>query len=299
LASDKGTTPKTSAAEDTSETALATQAEGGALVDAGFFEGSGEGMEDFGQQDFTVPFIGILQALSKPLQKNHSKYIPGAEQGQFLNSATQETYAGGEPGRDKKGDWNEGGLIVVPAHFEHRYIAWKPNNGGIAHDYGTDPTIYDSIEQIPEGQPNAYKRLDPEGNEVVDTMQYFVLIINPEAQTMEAAVIPFSKTYAKKSKKWNNLIRAHTEIVQGKPVKPAIYFYAYRLTTVPESNDKGSWYSHNIEDYGKLMDMGDFGKSVFVAAKQLREQISAGEIKAAAEEPEGPANTVGDGGGAF
>ena len=295
MATDKGTTPKASAAEDTSESALATQSDNALAM---FDQGAGEGMEDFGQQDFTVPFIGILQALSKPLQKNHSKYIAGAEQGQFLNSATQQLYPGGEPGKEKNGDWKEGGLIVVPCHFEHRYIGWKPNNGGIAHDYGTDPTIYESIEPGAEGTPNAYKRMDPEGNEIVDTMQYFVLIIDPATGSMEAAVVPFSKIHAKKAKKWNNLIRAHTEIRNGKPIKPAIYFYAYRLTSIPESNDKGSWYSFNIEDYDKLPNMGEFGGQVFTAASELRQQIAAGEIKAAAEEPEGPAN-VGDGGGAF
>ena len=249
-----------------------------ALVESGFFEGAGEGMEDFSQKDFTVPFIGILQALSKPLQKGHAKYIKGAEQGMFLNSATGATYSGEE------------GIIVVPAFFQHRYVAWKPDNKGIAHDYGTDPVIYESLTPNEKGQ-----RLDPEGNEVVDSMEYFVLIVDPETMSIEPAVVGFSKIHAKKSKKWNNLIRAHTEMVNGRPVKPAIYFYAYKMTTVPESNEKGSWYSHQIEDYKKLPDMGQFGSMVFQAAKELRAQVASGEVKAATEEPDAPADNDGDG----
>jgi hypothetical protein len=250
-------------------------------VEDAFFEGSGEGMEDFSQSDFTVPFISIIQALSKAVQKNHANYVKGAEQGQFLNSATRVFYDG-----DK-------GLLVVPCAFQHRYIAWKPNNGGIAHDYGTSPDIYDQLT------PNdKYQRIDPEGNEVVDAMEYFVLLIDPEAMTMEAAVIPFSGIHARKSKKWNNLIRAHAEIRNGKPVKPALYFYYYKFTTVAESNEKGSWYSFQIEDGGKLPDLGEFGAQVFNAAKELRNSVVSGELKAATEAPE--AGVVsGDGDGAF
>jgi hypothetical protein len=274
--------PKASAPKNAEDKELVVAETGGALTEGGFFDGAGEGMEDFGQKDFTVPFIGILQALSKPLQKGHTKYIKDAEQGMFINSATQALYDG-----DK-------GIIVVPVHFEHRYVAWKPNQGGIAHDYGSNPEIYDSITPNEKGQ-----RLDPEGNEIVDTMQYFVLIIDPETQSMEAAVLPFSKIHAKKSKKWNNLIRAHTEMHNGKPMKPALYFYAYKITSVPESNEKGNWYGHAIADYDKLPNLGSFGSMVFNAAKELRAQVTSGEVRAAAEEPEGASTDAGDGAGAF
>ena len=259
--------------EAAKSTALATE-------DA-FFEGAGEGMEDFSQSDFTVPFISIVQALSKAVQKNHANYVKGAEQGQFLNSATRMTYDG-----DK-------GLLIVPAYFQHRYIAWKPNNGGIAHDYGNDSSVYDKLTANEK-----YQRIDAEGNEVVDALEYFVFIIDPEAMTMEAAVVSFTGSQARKSKKWNNLIRAHAEIRGGKAVKPALYFYYYKFTTIAESNEKGSWYGFQIEDAGKLPDLGDFGTEVFNAAKNLRASVVSGELKAATEAPEAGINP-GDGDGAF
>lgn len=275
-------TAKDSAPAEGKEVVAKTQSTELAPADA-FFDGAGEGHEDFSQSDFTVPYIGIIQALSKAVQKNHANYIAGAEQGNFVNSATRTALDG-----DK-------GIDVVPVYFQHRYVAWKPNNGGIAHDYGSDPQAYDKLEPNEKGQ-----RIDSEGNEVVDAMEYFCLIIDKEAMTMEPAVIPFSKIHAKKSKKWNNLIRAHVELRNGKPVKPAIYFYYYHITTVPESNDKGSWYSHQIVDAGKLMDLGDFGGLVFQAAKALRDSVIAGEIKGATEDHDDNAGAAaGDGGGAF
>jgi hypothetical protein len=270
-------------AEDKEGTSLAT-AQSTALSTDSFFEGAGEGMEDFSQRDFTVPFISIIQALSKATQKTHANFVKGAEQGQFLNSATRMLYDG------------EKGLIVVPAFFQHRYIAWKPNNGGIAHDYGSSPDIFDGITPVADGKDKG-KRFDPEGNEVVDALEYFVLLIDPEALTIEAAVIPFSGTHSGRGRKWNNLIRAHAEVRNGKPVKPAIYFYSYKMTTTPVSNDKGSWYTFQIEDYKKLPDLGDFGAQVFHAAAELRKSVASGEIKAATAEPE--ATSDGDGDGAF
>jgi len=276
----------TKSSADKAETKeVVTKTTGNEVAMGDFFDGAGEGHEDFSQKDFTVPFIGVVQALSKVTQKNHSKYIRGAEQGQLINSATSQLYDG-----DK-------GIIVVAAYFQHRYVAWKPDNKGIAHDYGTDSTIYDQIPVVEDGKDKG-KRLDPEGNEVVDSMEYFCLIVDPETETMEAAVIPFAKIHAKKSKKWNNLIRAHTEMHNGKPVKPAIYFYTYKITTVPESNDKGSWYSHQIEDHGKLMDLGEFGKMVFQAAKELRASVVSGELRAATEDPADD-TAANDGDGAF
>lgn len=256
-----------------------------ALVENDFFDGAGTGHEDFDNRDFTIPYIGILQALSKPLQKGHAKYIKGAEQGMLINSATQQLY--------KAADDEEGaGVIVVPCYFHHRYVAWKPNNGGIAHDYGTESLIFDGIEPNERGQ-----RFDPEGNEVIDTMEYFILIVNPETGEFEPAVLPFSKSYSKKAKKWNNIIRMKSETHDGKLVRPAIYFYAYKLTTVPESNDKGSWYSHQIVDYAKVPTLPN-GKGIFQAAKELRESVVSGAVRAAVEEPHtGEEND--DGKGAF
>lgn len=260
----------------------------GLVVADDFFEGAGEGHEDFSGKDFTVPFIGILQALSKPLQRGHAKFNKDAQQGMFINSATGKLYPAIEG--------EAPGIIFVPCYFHHRYVAWKPSNGGIAHDYGTDPTIYEALESNEQ-----FKRLDPEGNEVIDTMEYFGLIVNPETGEFEPAVIPFSKVFTKKAKKWNNMIRAKVEMRNGKPVKPAIYFYAYQITTVPESNDKGNWWSHEIKDYGKVPELPNgMGMMVFRAAQQLRQSVVSGELKAAVEEPnESPVDSVGDGEGAF
>jgi hypothetical protein len=74
----------------------------------------------------------------------------------------------------------------------------------------------------------------------------------------------------------------------GKLMRPAIYFYSYDITTVPESNDQGSWYGFLISEGPKVKDLPN-GREIFTTAKQLRERIKAGEVKAAVEEPDADA----------
>jgi hypothetical protein len=55
---------------------------------------------------------------------------------------------------------------------------------------------------------------------------------------------------------------------------PPMYSQLYRLTTAPESNDKGKWYGWEIERIGSVEDVG-----VYQAAKAFALSINAGEVK--------------------
>lgn len=235
-----------------------------------FFAGAGEGLEDFSQSDMLVPYVRIIQALSKELQKNHAKYLKGAEQGAFVNSATRKLYNG------------EKGFYAIPVSFDHRYVAWKPNNGGPAYDYGNDSTVYKSL---PEDENR--KRKDNDGNEVTDSMQFFVVLVDKETFEYEIAVLTFGGSQSKKGRGWsttiNNRMERHPKTQQL--IRPAIYFYAYEITTQPESNEQGSWYGFNIAEGPKVMELKN-GKEIFNTAKELRARITAGEVKAAVENPQ-------------
>jgi hypothetical protein len=53
-----------------------------------------------------------------------------------------------------------------------------------------------------------------------------------------------------------------------------MYSQLYRLTTAPESNDKGKWYGWEIERIGSVEDVG-----VYQASKAFALSIHAGEVK--------------------
>lgn len=242
-----------------------------------FFANAGEGHEDFSQADYLIPYVRIIQALSKELQKNHAKYKEGAQQGFFINSATRKLY--------------EHGFFAIPVKFGHRYMAWRPNNAGPAYDMGDDASQYNAATPDEKG-----KRFDKDGNQLTDALQYFTLILPLDKDgnvtgEFEQAVLNFTGSQAKKGRGWVSTIGQRMErFPAGHPkagtlFKPAVYFYGYKITTVPESNDQGSWYGFSIEEGPKVMDLPN-GREIFAAAKVLRGLIEAGDVKAEAEAPE-------------
>jgi hypothetical protein len=84
-------------------------------------------------------------------------------------------------------------------------------------------------------------------------------------------------TQLKKSRKWNSMMMAVK--LQGKNglFTPPIYSQLYRLTSMKESNDKGSWFGWEIERIGTIPD--EWGH-VYSAAKQFAESVNKGEVQA-------------------
>jgi hypothetical protein len=244
--------------------------EANALALGDDFLGDADSMDDFAQGDFLVPYMRILQSLSKELQKGHQKYIKGAEVGAVINSATKRMWDG------------EKGMYVIPIAFAHRFQAWRPNNGGPADDYGDNDAVYKSLQPNDKG-----KRINGDGNEVTDTNQYFVFVVDPETGEYDMGVIGMSGSQAKKSRSWNSIIANRRVKHGGKSVTPPMFYYAYKVTTVPESNEQGNWYGWAISaDEGMAVPSIPNARDILEAAKTTRERIKAGEIKTQAEEVE-------------
>jgi hypothetical protein len=55
---------------------------------------------------------------------------------------------------------------------------------------------------------------------------------------------------------------------------PPMYSQMYRLTTSPESNDKGKWFGWEVERIGPVEDAG-----IYQAAKSFAVSVNAGEVK--------------------
>lgn len=264
--------------DNTAGTDLATVDEKNALALAEDFLSDNDSMDDFAQGDFLVPYMRILQSLSKELQKGHQKYIKGSEAGMVINSATKQLWDG------------EKGLYVIPIAFSHRYQAWRPNNGGPADDYGSNDAIYKAITPNDKG-----KRFNAEGNEVTDANQYFVYVVDPETGDFDMGVISMSGSQAKKARQWNSVIANRRLKTAKGTVNPPMFFFAYKVTTVPESNEQGNWYGWSINaDEGMAVSSIPNARQILESAKDTRERIKAGEIKTQAEEVEGD-DTLGDG----
>jgi hypothetical protein len=89
------------------------------------------------------------------------------------------------------------------------------------------------------------------------------------------ALISMKATQLKISKKWNSMMLGIK--MQGKNglFTPPTYSHIYKLRTVQQSNDKGTWFGWDVSQVGPIKD-----KSVYEIAKQFAVRVSKGEIEA-------------------
>lgn len=209
--------------------------------------------DDTNTEDIAIPRITILQAMSKQTQKaNKAEYIQGAEVGDFCNTVTNETI---------KGDI---GFFFVPVKRRIVYIEWKDLalGGGLINNFGEDSTAYNEAEVDEKGKHIGSSA----DNEIIKTYEVFGYILNNHNDKFSEVLISMSKTQTKKMKKWNAMIR-NLSNNSGKQLPE--FAGIYRLKTIPESNDKGSWFNFNIDPAGYTLGVPSIGKMLYEKAKEF------------------------------
>ena len=194
---------------------------------------SGTGLEETTTEDFAIPFIRVLQPMSPQLQKQDGKYVGGASAGDLYNTVTNEVYPGEE------------GISIVPCAYNKKFIEWIPREkGGGFVNAGHDISILSKCTRDEDSR----RFYTAEGNEIVETAQYFVLVLAPEPQQ---AVLAFTSTQLGVSRKWLTMLRmARVLNGKGESVEAPMFAYTYRLTTTTQSNDKGTWNGYSINQEG-------------------------------------------------
>ena len=111
----------------------------------------------------------------------------------------------------------------------------------------------------------------PNGNMLVNTYQYFVLLLTEAGP--QRCMIAMSSSQVTRAKKWNTTMQAQTmRGEKGLFVLP-MYTYKYNIKTVPQQNDKGSWYGWEISK----MDQVD--PETFQMAHEFMLAVRAGDVK--------------------
>lgn len=268
------TSKKDAAAEGSTENEVALKQQHNiAAVNAMFEEDAGAGFEEADASAYAIPFLQILQSGSPQCKKSDGAYIKGAEEGMFYNTVTQELYSG------------EDGLLVVPAHYSNRFIEWKTreSGGGFVAEHlpgETEPTVKDDKN----------RDVLPNGNTLVDTRNHYVLFKDKEGN-WQPALITMSSTQLKKSRQWMSKMQGiKIKRADGSTITAPMASRVYRLTTVPEQNDKGSWFGFRIELEG-IVD----NASLYNDAKSFAEAVKSGAKKANFEQQAAhQADTTGD-----
>ncbi len=228
----------------------------------------GTGLEETTTEDFAIPFIRVLQPLSPQLQKQHGSYVEGASAGDLFNTVTGEIYDG------------EKGILIVPCAYNKKYIEWIPREkGGGLVNATHDISILSSCTRDPESR----RDYTAEGNEIVETAQFFVLVL--EGDSPQQAVIALTSTQLGVSRKWLTMLRmSRVQNNKGESVEAPMFAYTYRLTTNTQSNDKGSWNGYSVNQEGATeMSIAMIAKDFMSAARsgdvQVKEEQQRDDVK--------------------
>lgn len=195
------------------------------------YEG-GTGLENLTTQDLGTPILQIVQKGSPEYDEDHedhaTKAIKGVKVGDIINSVTRKILftQGEEP------------VKVVPYFYQLVYLEWRPREqgGGLVATH-TDPSILSRTTRDKESN----KDVLPNGNHVVTTAYFFVRLLG---ETEEDALLSLTSTQLKKSRLWLNMMRNFRQ-TNGNPLP--MFHRAYYLSTIPESNAKGTWRGWKIE----------------------------------------------------
>lgn len=228
-------------------------------VDASMFEGASSGFEGVTNETFKTPFLKILQALSPELKSKDPKYIPGAQQGMFCNSATQQLYTE---------------ISVVVLKVEHSIITWKPNRGGFVDRRNK------SLENTIVSQKEGIQKWDANGNTVMDTIEFFCMNAEDPSEvfilSLSAASFKHARTFATRLR----MLKADGKLVN------VSWAGVWKISTVEESNEKGSWYTlGNTPEFVRFITKEEKDNFIIPAKNMLEAaEVDYHTIESSAEE---------------
>lgn len=267
--------PKASTKEATAGTAAdekgkqeVAQKAGTALAEYGAYEQyAGSGFENQTSDDYAIPFLQILQALSPQLQDPESPF----KQGMILNTVTGEVFPG------------QAGFAYIPSTTQHLYVEWTPREkgGGFVgiHEPGSE-LVRHCVANQPFGD---YKT--PEGNELIETFYVYGIAVDNDGNSSEA-VLAFSSSKIKKYKAW--MTKAKTiqiPLPDGRRIPAPLFAHRYRLKTIAEKNPKGAFFNWEIAFDGANATEARLlpDNELFQSAVAIKKMIDEGRARAAYE----------------
>ena len=227
------------------------------------FDSAGEGTS-FDSSEMQIPFVRLLQPLSPQLSKKKAEFIEGADAGDAFNNVTGQYWDG------------ETGLTVIPCFQTTKYLEFVPRDqgGGFRGEIpANDPVLQRTTR-------SGSKEILPTGNELVKSDQHFCLVVDEEGMT-QPVVIDMKSTQLKVSRRWKTQIAMNKlkHPKTGQMITPPVFATMWKLTSVEESNDQGSWSNWAVEKIGLVE-----SRDLLLEAKTFRESVAAGELKAAAND---------------
>ncbi|SVC20230.1 uncharacterized protein METZ01_LOCUS273084, partial [marine metagenome] len=201
--------------------------------------------------------LKVLGQLSPEVNTRDAKHVEGAQPGMIVNSVTNELYDGVK------------GIQVLPVYYKRQQIEWQDRG----ESRGAPVNIYDAGDDIPQTtRDKSNKDRLANGNYLENTVSHFVVLLG---KTPTTALISMKATQLKISRKWNSMMMGIK--MQGKNglFTPPTYSHIYKLKTVQQSNDKGTWFGWDVSKVGPITDKG-----IYEIAKGFSTNVAKGAVVA-------------------
>jgi len=235
------------------EVAKATTTDLMAQVD--FTADAGVGVDGADRDSFAIPFLRVLQNISPQVDE-----IEGARGGMLFNTVTLDLYTE---------------ATFLPCAFQRRYIRWADR--GTDGSYKGEYTPDEVNAMIASGEASYVDgRLSIDGDRLADTRNHFGLLVSEDG-AVQQVILSLSSTQVKKSKQLMSMLSAaKVKASDGRMVTPPTWMNRIKVSTIKESNDKGSWFGVKFSQDGFIDD-----PDLYQLGKAFHETIAAGEAKAA------------------
>lgn len=228
------------------------------------------GFENTTTDDYSMPFIAVLQALSPQINKKEER-IEGAKVGMLFNTVTEELMDG-----DK-------GFEFVPVHREQVFVEWKPraNGGGyIGKHELKSQLVLDA--QAANRRNDKDTLLTKDKNELMQTAYIYGLIVHEDGRNPEPVVLAFTSTKLRVYRHFMTKVNQFQILTsKGKKETPPLFGHRLRVTTTEQSNQHGTFYNFvlaplNGDRENSLLDPRS---DLYALAKKLAESIRTGVAK--------------------
>lgn len=230
---------------------------------------SGRGLEGTDKDSFAIPFLQILQKGSPQCDPDSGAYIKGAAAGQIYNTVTGELHSG------------KTGMTIIPCAYQRRWVRWGARNagGGFKGELLPEQVAQMRVDGELKDFENKLFVADEKGainpkrsDLVADTRNHFVLVVDKNG-AVAPALLALGSTQIKKSRSLNTALQSFMlDGKGGKKFNPPTYAVQVLLSTVPESNDKGSWHG------AKFTIIGRAEPDQIAAGRNLHDQVTKGTI---------------------
>lgn len=228
---------------------------------------AGQGFNNLTQADLAIPFLVILQSNSPQVKRSDGAFIEEAAEGMLFNSVTKQLY---DPVKEK--------IVAIPCAYDRNFVEWRirENGGGFVGVHSVEDGEKLQKECIRDDKNRDI--LPGKPHQLNDTRTFFVLLYSEEEKTiLGPALISMTSTQIKKSRQWmmqQNLLKLRGP---NGVYTPPMFASKWRITTVPESNEKGSWMGWAFSHEGYLDGPQDPN---FQEAQKFAVSVGKGEAKA-------------------